>query len=532
MRICLISIILGIKKIVRVRNLLMHKFLSTFFITIFTFTPVFADGFDNIQPANPFAPKPSYQNTIALPVKKATLTHNSVHNQYVIAFDRFVQSNVKSAYADFKLLIETMTPNDYAYLKMAENMAEIGFFNLSEFAVSKIDDNSLSDFLTEDIKIYYSPSKKLKTDDEIYLGEVFSNIIYNDQSREATSELVKNTTLLAESDYANYIAALGYLKSNDIKNAGIYIDNAIKKNPQNINYKKLKAEILSQGKKPKDAIKMVDYIKSQKLYSYDFTRKVSSLEQYVLYKSKKNYYEKMYHLGYYYYYENELVKSIRTLQSALTTKKKHNKDVYALMSRVYFDMQDYEKAQDNALKAHKLDGNNSIALMVLGDLSYRTADYKAALKYYRDAESHDKNSWLCSVKVAQTYEQLDKEKKAVEIYEKILKTYADSYIAYYKIALKDKSKELAYLKKAVAINLNYKDAWIDLGRYEIQRQNFFDAKKYLAVANYIDENDFRYYYYQGLIAKNQGMKQDAASYFKKSLLLNPNYQPAKQELSL
>ena len=155
----------------------------------------------------------------------------------------------------------------YAYMQMAEKMAGIGFFNLSDLAASKIDDKNLSDFLIGDVKLYYFPSSKLKIDDEIYLGEVFSNIIYNDQSREATAELVKNTPLLSQSDYANYIAALGYLKSNDIINAGVYIDAAIAMNPQNLNYKKLKAEILSQGKKPKNAIKMVDYIKSQKLYS-------------------------------------------------------------------------------------------------------------------------------------------------------------------------------------------------------------------------------------------------------------------------
>ena len=303
-------------------------------------------------------------------------------------------------------------------------------------------------------------------------------------------------------------------------------------NPQNLNYKKLKAEILSQGKKPKNAIKMVDHIKSQKLYSADFTRKVNSLEQYVLYKSEKNYAEKMYHLGFYYYYENELAKSIRTLQSALTTKKKHNKDVYALMSRVYYDMQDYEKALDTALKAHKLDSNNSVALLVLGDLSFRDKDYKTALKYYRDAEANSKNSSICPVKVAQTYEQLGKEKKAFEIYEKILRTYSDCYLAYYKVALTDKSKEIAYLKKALAINANFKDAWIDLGRTAIERGNFLNAKSYLGVANYIDENDFRYYYYQGLIAKKQGMKQIAKSYFEKSLLLNPDYKPAKEELSI
>ena len=68
-------------------------------------TPVFADGFDSIKPADPLLQMPLPVNTIALPIKKATLTHNSLHNQYVFAFDRFVQSNVKSAYMDFKVLI-------------------------------------------------------------------------------------------------------------------------------------------------------------------------------------------------------------------------------------------------------------------------------------------------------------------------------------------------------------------------------------------------------------------------------------------
>ena len=89
---------------------------------------------------------------------------------------------------------------------------------------------------------------------------------------------------------------------------------------------------------------------------------------------------------------------------------------------------------------------------------------------------------------------------------------------------------MVYLKKAISINPNFKDAWIDLGRYAIEHQNFRDAKKYLAIANYIDENDFRYYYYQGLLAKKQG--RDGSDYFKKSLTINPDYQPAKEELEI
>lgn len=494
--------------------------------------PVFADGlYDNLQFASPFDVT-SPQTAVAMPPRKATLTHNDIHNQYTIAFDRFMQSNVKSAYMDFAILIETMMPSDYGYMQMAERMADIGFFNLSKMAASKIEDKDISSILIDDIRRYYFPSKKLNREDELYLGEVFSNIVYNDQSREATSELVKNVNLLSESDYANFIAALGYMKSNDLVNADKYISTAISMNNQNLNYKKLKAEILSQGKKPKDALKVVEYIKQQKLYSSDFANKGNSLEQYVLYKSQKNEIKKSYHLGFYYYYEGELGKSIRTLQGAISTKRGTNKDVYALLARVYFDNNDFEKSLDTAMKAYKLDSGSPMALLVLGDLNYRKNNYKEALKYYKDAEARSRNTSLPSVRVAQTYEKLNKDKKAYEIYEKILRTYSDAYVAYYKVALKDKSKEIAYLKKAIAINMHYKDAWVDIGRVEVERHNFDDAKKYLGVANYIDENDFRYYYYQGLICKNQGLKQDAVYNFKKSLLLNPDYQPAKEELSI
>ena len=399
----------------------MIKYIQILITTIILGMPCcYAEGFDLIAPANPLSPQPVAKNTIAIPIKKATLTHNNVHNQYVLAFDRFMQSNVKSAYNDFKVLIETMTPNDYAYMKMAENMAEIGFFDLSTRAISKVEDKSFSAFLSDDIKLYHYPSKKLNKDDEIYLGEIYSNIIYNDQSKEATAELIKETELLTKSDYANYIAALGYLKSGEIADAGIYIENAIRMNSQNLNYKKLKAEILSQSKNQKNAIKLVNYIKSQKLYSVDYTRKVNSLEQYVLYKSKKNYSEKMYHLGYYYYYESEYAKAIRALQSGISTKNNLNKKIYSILSRVYYDSQDFEKAQDTALKALKINNNDSTALLVLGDLNYRVNEFKEALKYYKDAENLNKNSYLPQIRIAQTYEQLNKNKKALEIYEKLL----------------------------------------------------------------------------------------------------------------
>ena len=491
---------------------------------------VFAEGFDSISPVNPILGQQIQKNTIALPIKRATLTRNDVRNQYALAFDRFIQSNVKSAYGDFKILIQTIDDNDYSYLRLAENMADIGFFDLSELALSKVKDKSISGFLQEDIRSYYFPLIKMKSDDEMYLGEVYSNILYNDQSKEATGELVKNSELIVKYDYANYVAALGYLRSNEFIDAEKYIDNAIKINPNNLNYKKLKAEIVSQSKKSQNSEKIVNYIRNQKLYTVDFTSKVDSMEQYVLYKSKKNYSEKMYHLGYYYYYENEPAKAIRTLQNAISNKKKLNKDIYGVLARVYFDTQDYEKALDAAMKSDKMGGNNVSALLVLGDIKYKAKDYKSALKYYKAAESNCKNSYLPSVRIAQTYEQLENTKKAYEIYEKLLKNYNNCYVAYYKIALKDKSREVAFLKKAISINLKFKEAWIDLARVSIENDDYVNAKKYLRIAGNIGENDFRYYYYQGILAKKQGL--DGTSYFKKSLDLNPDYKLAKEELKI
>ena len=499
---------------------------------IFSCAAVRAENpYARIQPANPLGNSRPAEFAFLEP-QRASLTKNDIYNQYAIGLNRFMQSNVRAAYMDFTVLIESIQPSDFAYLQLATKMADIGFFNLAELALDKVKDKDIAVLLNEEIKRFYFPSSSLSRNDEIYLGEVFSNIIYNDQSRETTSELVKNAILMAGSDYANYLAALGSLKSGSPENALKYIDVAIAKNPQNINYSKLKAEILSQSKNPKNALKVVRAIKEQPLITAEYTNKVNSLEQYILYKTQKNDSQKKYHLGYYYYYEKELNKSLKTLQSAVSTKKKNNKDVYALLSRVYFDLKEYEKAEDIALKAYKLEKNNVTTLLVLGDIAYRKKYYKSALKYYETAQAKEKVSPLPSVKVAQTYLMLDKDKKAKEIIAKILKNHSDCPEAYYYMALFEKDREIPYLKKSIAINLSYKDAWIDLARVEIEKKNLNKAKYYLTIAGYIDENDFRYYYYQGLIAKAQGLSQDADENFRKSLKLNPDYVPAKEELNI
>src|SRR5574344_284293 len=48
--------------------------------------------------------------------KKASLTKNSVKNEYNISMDKVMQIKGRSSYEDFKILIDNGVPSDYVYM--------------------------------------------------------------------------------------------------------------------------------------------------------------------------------------------------------------------------------------------------------------------------------------------------------------------------------------------------------------------------------------------------------------------------------
>lgn len=512
------------------------KNLNLIFISLFLFSsPAYSIDMRGVFPVNPLENNPTtYQEVINQPtyqLKRVSLTKNSIKNQYSIALDKFMQSNVRASYQDFKLIIDNIVPNDYVYMRLGKEMATIGFFSLSELAISKIEDNEISHYIEDDVKKFYFPNYSLTYKDQIYLGEIYSNIMYNDQSKEATSELIKQSSLLSVSDYANYLVAFGCMKNGDIKQAVDYIETAISKNPTNINYKRLRAEIFSQLDNPKNGLKYLGDLNHKEINTIVFDKELHSAQQYIYYKTAKNDYWKKYYLAYYYYDEGELNKALRTLQVSISSKKNINKEVFALTSKVYFDLKEFEKAQDYALKSIDIDPSNTMALEVLGDIAFRNKDYKSAESFYKRAMAKD-STYNSEIKLADTYRCLDNVKKAKEIYSKILKSSSNCYQVYYQMALLEKDREMKYLKQSLAINPDFSPAWLELARVEINRDDFDKALSYLSVAKYIDEDDYRYYYYLGLVLKNKGMISEARKNFEKSLNLNPDYILAKEELSI
>jgi len=456
--------------------------------------------------------------------KKVSISYDSPFALYNIAFERFKNSNIKPAYDDFKNLFENAKANDYFYMKMAEEMAKIGFYSLSDLAMNKIKEKEIAQIVVEDIKNYYFPNQLMRSKKELYLAELYSNIVYNQQTSEVLNELGEISEVFDGADYANYLQAFAYVQNRDYENAKIYIEKAVAINPKNLNYQSLQVEILAEVNMPKEALKIVNKLKKQQIYSVSFTNKIKSLEQYVLYKLAKKESLKNYHLAYYYYLENAYEKAIRTLLGI----EKKNKNINALLARIYYDTQDFDKSMGFADKAK----TSALANEVKGDYYSEKEEFEKAVKFYARASKLDKKQVQFKEKLAQAYLEVGQSSKAKNIFETLVVSANNAYLSYYNLAKMDESKTLPYLKKAVAINVKFTDGWLALADCEMKRENLDDASKYLKIVKSIDENNYKYYYYLGLLCDKRGQKQEAQLNFQKSLLLKPEFKPAKEALSI
>lgn len=453
--------------------------------------------------------------------KKVSISYDSPFALYNIAFERFKNGNVKPAYDDLKNLFENADATDYFYIKSAESMAKAGLYSLSELAMDKIKEKDVANIVTEDIRHYYFPKNPIKLKKELYLAELYSNIVYNEQSSETVNELIDAGL---EDDYTNYLLAFAYSQSKDYSKAQDYIEKAVQLNPENINYQILKVEILAETGQEKDALKLIKKLASKQIYSSTFRDKLLSSEKYVQYKLAKSSALKNYYLGYYYYYEKAYEKAIRTLLGI----SKKNKNVIALLSRIYFDTNEYDKALGLAQKAK----NIALADEVIGDYFMRKDNYSSALKFYKKAAALDKKNLSYQEKTAGTYVALNEKNKAREIFEKVILSSNNAYISYYNLALLDSASTLQYLKKCVAINMMFTDGWLELANFELTKQNYKNAENYLKIVKSIDENNFKYYYYLGLLCEKQGQNDEAKVNFQKVLIINPDFSPAKEALNI
>ena len=436
------------------------------------------------------------------------LKDNFIKSKYTSAENRFIQNNVKASYDDFDALVQNANHDDYVFLLYGMKMAEYGLFDLSDKLIERLDNNHFTASYVKDMRKFYYPSAILSQNDIIKLADAYSNIVYNNMALETTSELI-NSAELDESDYKNYLIALGYYKSNNLPKALKYINNSIKENNVNVNYLCLKAKILADMNKTNQALKVLKEIKKTEFLTIDFKQKVSATEEYILYKTSKSEAMKDYHLAYYYHLQNKSLLAVKVLQSAVLTAKQYSSDIFALLSRVYYENNEVQKAQEFAKRAYEEDRHNYLATLTLADLSYDSKDFKKALKYYKRAKRQTKDP-APSVGVAKTYLALEQSDKAKKMYEKLLKNNKmneDLLIESLKVI---PQRVDYYLPRVASIDLSNNDIWLGLANHAIKDGNYAMAITYLNNSYYIDENNFKYYYYLSLVLRAKG-EEDLAN---------------------
>lgn len=446
---------------------------------------------------------------------------NFVKAKYASAENRFAQSNVKASYDDFNDLIQRASHDDYVFLVYGIKMAEYGFFDLSDNLIKKLDNNSFTASYIQDIKKYYYPSAMVSQKDLIYLADAYSNIMYNNMAIETTSELL-NSTQAAESDYKNYLIALGFYKSNNLQQALKYINNAIVENDTNVNYLSLKAKILADSNKSSQALKVLAKIKKTPFATVDFQKKVRCVEEYILYKTAKAEPLKDYHLAYYYHLQDKSLLATKVLQSAILQAKQYSPMIFSLLGKIYYENDEPLKAQEFASRAYKEDDNNYLAALTLADFNFDERKYDSALKYYKKAKSLTKDAEP-SVGMAKTYLALEKDKKSKKLYEKLLKKHGydeDLLVESLKVF---PQKADYYLPRVASIDISNNDIWLGLAGLAIRDGNYTMATTYLNNSYYIDENNFKYYYYLSLVLRAKGDVELANQSLIRCSILNADY---------
>ncbi len=474
----------------------------------------------------------SYAETTLKPLKAKTetsvanidivLKDNYIKSKYASAENRFIQNNVKASYDDFNDLILKATHDDYVFLLYGIKMAEYGLFDLSDTLIQRLDNNHFTASYVKDMKRYYYPTSLLSQKEIIGLADAYSNIVYNNMALETTSELI-NSVKFEESDYKNYLIALGYYKSNNLKMALKYIEYAIKQNDISINYLSLKARILADLKKNNQALKVLAEIKKTPFLTIDFQQKVRATEEYVLYKTSKSETLKDYHLAYYYHLQDKSLLATKVLQSATLTAKKYSPDIYALLGRIYYENSEPVKAEEFASRAYREDKNNYIAALTLADVTYDSKRFDESLKYYKKAKKLTKDV-APLVGIAKTYLAMENSKKAKKMYEKLLqknKMNEDLLVESLKII---PHRVDYYLPRVASIDLTNNDIWLGLANHAIKDGNYKMAATYLNNSFYIDENNYKYYYYLSQVLRANGDIEAANRSLVRCADINADYE--------
>ena len=118
---------------------------------------------------------------------------------------------------------------------------------------------------------------------------------------------------------------------------------------------------------------------------------------------------------------------------------------------------------------------------------------------------------------------LDKSKKSKKLYEKMLKkNFLNEELLVSSLKVFPQRAD-EHLPLVVSIDITNNEVWLALAYKAIKDKNYVMAETYLKNSYYIDENNFKYYYYLSLVLKARGEIEKAKQSLVKCSRLNSEY---------
>ncbi len=203
--------------------------------------------------------------------------------------------------------------------------------------------------------------------------------------------------------------------------------------------------------------------------------------------------------------------------------KEHTAKIFALLGKIFYDSGEPLKAQEFAQRAYKEDRRNYLAVLTLADYNFDERNYDLALKYYKEAKRLSKDT-APSVGMAKTYLALEQSKKSKKLYDKLLKkSVIDENLLAGSLKVFPQRADY-YLPAIASVDITNNEMWLGLANLAIRDGNYNMAQTYLNNSYYIDENNFKYYYYLSQVLRAKGDTERANLSLIRCSKLNSDYE--------
>ncbi|MDD3014423.1 MAG: transglutaminase domain-containing protein [Candidatus Gastranaerophilales bacterium] len=451
------------------------------------------------------------------------------------AYFNYSQGRTKAAFDNFKSASIIIPYNDdYLDINLAQNLAELGFFNLSNEKLKNIYTPEIWNRKISDIKQICFPKKFLSLEQEMILADALSNTIFQ-KNPNKTIELINSNKELLNNDYTHYVLAKAYNAKNDTKNALEELKKIADKNPDNLTYRFEIAQVYISKNELKKAKNEMDFILKHNIIDEKFSKQLQIQNCWLNFKiERKNKLKSQYYLAKYYQEKGELNSAIDILNK-LINDKFNDAILYDLLGDIYLSSNQVEKAKSSYKIALELNKEDTHAITGLGDIEFLKKNYNGSLPEYQKANKISGNSIEIMNKVADNYRLLSEDEEAYKFYNKVLSLDNHNFKANYDLGMMysdmgDLNKAKLYFIKALSVKPFNIKCWLELARIEINNKNYFLAKTYLIPVNHINGQNPEYYFYLGLIHKNNENFLDARLNFNTALELKPQYSEVLKEL--